>query len=777
MMNKFRSSEDGSFKLVSGSMKQLVENTSISRHLTPEEAQKETQCLQSLTSNYEGDKNRNKRRVPGTCMWLLKHERYLHWCQDPTASLLWVSADPGCGKSVLSRALVDEGLLKPNTGTNSICYYFFKDDDSSRQDSANAICAILHQLFVQKPVLLQYATRKFEHHGERLCTMFNELWDILEQSAADPAAGEIICVLDALDECREDARNMLIQTMTGFYSVQRKARTHLKFLATSRPYVEIERAFHGGIKDMTSIRLRGEDESKQISKEIDLVIDVRVPHICGAREPPLDLNVQQSLISGLKSPDNRTYLWLHLTLDVIENTLESTIHDLRLLITRLPRSVEDAYEKILMRVSGSEYAQTARSLLHIVVATHRPLTLGEMQLVLAINKNLEHGEPCESYSDLVRQSEDAFRVKLRNLCGLFLSIVDSRVYLIHQTAKEFLISKKSNDRSASLTNSTPEVWKHSLAPVESNLILLKICLVLLLLRETKGVSIFQDRYAAHWIDYFQSSRSIIDESLLLSILNICEPRSPSFLKWWPGSSSDPRSEIVNTDSCTSLMIVSWLGLETLVKYSLEKESAKLNVQNKDGKSAVRLAGEQGHLDVVKALVKENGIALNIQDNHGYTLLHLAAAFGQLELVKVLINTNSIALNPKDNGGLTPLHTAAHQGYTETVRLLVEKSGVEFNLQDQSGLTPLHTAARNGHEEVVRLLVEKQAVELNLKDQYGRTPLWLAAIFDKSDVVKALVEKQNRVFDFDPRQGVSLYGWARAKGYIEVPPGRQLRRVA
>lgn len=33
--------------------------------------------------------------------------------------------------------------------------------------------------------------------------MFKELWDILLESTADPEAGEIICVLHALDECKK----------------------------------------------------------------------------------------------------------------------------------------------------------------------------------------------------------------------------------------------------------------------------------------------------------------------------------------------------------------------------------------------------------------------------------------------------------------------------------------------------------------------------------------------------------------------------------------------
>ncbi|KAM0804500.1 hypothetical protein BDR22DRAFT_878960 [Usnea florida] len=366
-----------------------------------------------MTSNYEWEKNRNRQRVPGTCMWLLEHKKFLDWLREPTGSLLW-------------------------------------DDDPDRQNSAKAICAILHQLFIQKPGLLQYAVHSFQYHGGVLYTMFNELWGILEQCAADPTAGEIVCVLDALDECKEEPRNELIQKLTLFYSSQGESRTNLRFLATSRPYADIERAFHRGTKDMTSIRLRGEEESEQISKEIDLVIDVRVPHICGAREPPFELDVQRALISGLKRFQNRTYLWLHLTLDVIENTLESTTYDLEKLINRLPRRVEDAYEGILRRLSASGHVEDARSLLHIVVAALRPLTLGEIQIALAVNKKLERGEHCESYNDLVLQSEDGFRVKLRNLCGLFLSIVDSKVYLIHQTAKEEIVRLLAETQSVDL---------------------------------------------------------------------------------------------------------------------------------------------------------------------------------------------------------------------------------------------------------------------------------------------------------------------------------------
>lgn len=70
---------------------------------------------------------------------------------------------------------MNEELLDLNTSRRSVCYFFFKDDDESRQSDVNALCVILHQLFVQRPVLLKHAMPDYENNGDHLRTMFNTL--------------------------------------------------------------------------------------------------------------------------------------------------------------------------------------------------------------------------------------------------------------------------------------------------------------------------------------------------------------------------------------------------------------------------------------------------------------------------------------------------------------------------------------------------------------------------------------------------------------------------
>ncbi|KAK3349649.1 hypothetical protein B0T25DRAFT_633034 [Lasiosphaeria hispida] len=114
--------------------------------------------------------------------------------------MLWVSADPGCGKSGLARHLIDSVLR--TTESRTVCYFFFKDGFEEQKHMIDALRCILHQLFTLKPALLFEAIlRQFEVGGETSTSSFYELWRILTQAAEDRNAGEIICLLDAIDEC------------------------------------------------------------------------------------------------------------------------------------------------------------------------------------------------------------------------------------------------------------------------------------------------------------------------------------------------------------------------------------------------------------------------------------------------------------------------------------------------------------------------------------------------------------------------------------------------
>jgi Cdc6-like AAA superfamily ATPase len=138
-----------------------------------------------------------------------------------------VSADPGCGKSVLTKYLADKVL--PSTTSRRTCYFFFKEDFEDQRSSATALCSKLHQLFDQDPALFStQILEKFEDKGDILLISFGDLWDILISAITGHKRREVVCILDALDECETSGRNQLIDTISKFSS---RTTTHAPALA------------------------------------------------------------------------------------------------------------------------------------------------------------------------------------------------------------------------------------------------------------------------------------------------------------------------------------------------------------------------------------------------------------------------------------------------------------------------------------------------------------------------------------------------------------------
>lgn len=188
--------------------------------------------LSSVSGDYARYKDINPERVPGTCEWFLADDRFCEWRDSQTGALLWASAGPGCGKSVLSRCLIDEGHLTPDSMITIeshvakafqkpavVCYFFFKEGGEGRMDGAHALCAILHQLFQHRLTsnLITHALQSHKIHAKSLTEKMEELWKLLVD-CAESSSADIVCVLDALDECRGDSAQQLLSTIKKSYS-------------------------------------------------------------------------------------------------------------------------------------------------------------------------------------------------------------------------------------------------------------------------------------------------------------------------------------------------------------------------------------------------------------------------------------------------------------------------------------------------------------------------------------------------------------------------------
>jgi hypothetical protein len=130
-----------------------------------------------------------------------------------------------------------------------------------------------------------------------------------------------VCILDALDECDRRSREELINKIKDFFCEPHHlshSSSKLKFLITSRPYDDLE-AYFGKFLSTKYLRFDGDDESADIGREINLVIDERVDKVMGS----FAANDRRQISERLKSMENRTYLWLYLIFDLINENLKS----------------------------------------------------------------------------------------------------------------------------------------------------------------------------------------------------------------------------------------------------------------------------------------------------------------------------------------------------------------------------------------------------------------------------------------------------------------------
>ncbi|KAK6858193.1 hypothetical protein PG995_005892 [Apiospora arundinis] len=747
------------------------------------------------TVPYIDRKDRNPKRVDGTCEWFTTHDLFRNWQQEASA-MLWVSADPGCGKSVLAKYLVDEVLA--SSATRTTCYFFFKDDFDDQRTVESALCCILHQLFIQKPdLLLDKFLDEYREDGDQICSSFGDLWRILTEAADHYKEGEIICILDALDECVEQKR--LAAGLTQLFS-QGKGASKLNFLVTSRPIRDIRRGFQNLKDSQPTIHLSGDsiEEVDKIAQEINLVIDRRIEEL--GKSQQLSMEEMRFLHQEITAISNRTYLWVHLIFPILEQDVFLSRAEMRARIHKLPRTVNEAYDRILRKSCDPD---KARKILQIIVASDRPLSLTEMAAALALR-----GETHRCHRDLERDlsSPDGLRIAIRDTCGLFVVIQASGIYLLHQTAREFLLRLPP----AQSEICTSLEWEHSLDSEDSHHLLSEICIRYLLLSDfempkeaenSRGKDVkyqfsFLEYAASNWAHHYRQAHNKPGIDLQSLALRLCDASSSACLNWLTiyGKRQLDNSEFAY-ELHTSLLIACYFGLDQLVDSILQGDRLSLETRGLSGqRNALSWASEKGHVSIVESLLKKvhryqvffkdmlaiPTSVINMKDKSGRTPLWYAVANGHLGIARLLLRkgakfdgrdpingaqhkSGSGHLDLRDQDGLTPLMKAARDGDTIVLKLLLD-GGANVNASDKRGRTALSWASREGQDIVVKQLIDRgadiEAVGSSI------TPLGFASWGGRDTTVKLLLDLGANVGAKDGL-GMTALQLVLGKGYVDI----------
>ncbi|EXM16559.1 P-loop containing nucleoside triphosphate hydrolase [Fusarium oxysporum f. sp. vasinfectum] len=538
-------------------------------------------------------KERNPDPVLGTCTWILQNPQYRDWLRSEECFLLWVSADPGCGKSVLASYLINNRMGKEGLSEDNLCYFFFKSDNYDQRSGSTALQSLLRQLCTKHLEIIPLVADLLRGQSlEDLKTLWLTLVAAIQkiQVVDEKAHQQVFCVLDGVDE-GDDARKLVslisetFTSSTGIQSMPGDSTSNglLKLLVLSRPDNFIKNGFdrqpsstsYGNTKRTAMIRLRGEDQIDSINADISRVVDVT---ISGLVQDGLPGDFLDDVKDQLIRRADRTFLWVTLIIQLLAAKADTGASPRDLDEILKSRDIDTIYSEMLASRSKEP---RARKMLGIILAAARPLTISEMSIALAITPDHNPFEVSrrplrpdgKTFMDLEYDLVRPFETHVKSICGNFVRIIHNKVYLIHETAREFLLELSDSDQNdCEPFTSPPEVedpfdnwycdigepqpleavptrpsatvgpWQHSFSIPTCEALLLHICTTFLYMLGKKCTSAelqhpsnstkdFLEYASMFWHQHFGAIQDMIAPRDLRYYENLCHPMFPGFTTW------------------------------------------------------------------------------------------------------------------------------------------------------------------------------------------------------------------------------------------------------
>ncbi|KAH6902806.1 ankyrin repeat-containing domain protein [Coprinopsis sp. MPI-PUGE-AT-0042] len=194
------------------------------------------------------------------------------------------------------------------------------------------------------------------------------------------------------------------------------------------------------------------------------------------------------------------------------------------------------------------------------------------------------------------------------------------------------------------------------------------------------------------------------------------------------------------DGNTALMHAAGMGSVDVAKVLLLDPRIEIYKRNNVGETALHctLHGTGGgYTEAALRIIATPEVDVNLQDKDGNTALMRAAGLGSAAVAKALLLDPRIDIHKRNKVGKTALHCALHgtsSGHTEVALHLVATPGINANAADSCGRTPLMLAYHHPLR-VLDGLAQLPDIDLLQRDLYGRTPLMYACHWGTSSAVQ------------------------------------------
>lgn len=195
---------------------------------------------------------------------------------------------------------------------------------------------------------------------------------------------------------------------------------------SSRNEPEIEKKLRYDERQ-TRLSLELQENAEQVSRAVNSFIDAKLSSLELLQQHP---ELRDNVRSILYKKANGTFLWVALVIQELgKEDVEKC--DVPMIVQELPQDLNGLYNRMLRNIERRKrHAESCRRILATVTLAYRPLHLAELGGLSGLQET-------------DAKSLDYIRSMVAK-CGSFLTIQTDQVYLIHQSAADYLLSQQAS---------------------------------------------------------------------------------------------------------------------------------------------------------------------------------------------------------------------------------------------------------------------------------------------------------------------------------------------
>ncbi|KAI2981556.1 WD40 repeat-like protein [Aspergillus niger CBS 101883] len=389
-----------------------------------EELDEYRNCLQSLRwidprAEIGDIQARNENIIEELYTWILLTDEYRQFRKwdHSTPARLWISGQAGTGKTMLLIGIIKDLIARGLSDTERplVLYFFCQATNDQANNGVAVLRSLIWLLLLEQPQLVSHIQKEYFHSANRLLTdknAFTTLRDIFRKMLEDKSLKRATIIIDAMDECEETSRELLTSFIDDASSAQELF--NIKWLVSSRPLPEIPPS----VQDVTLpthslLKLDEHDMSDSINRYIDI-------KMVQLRQKARKKGRVEEIADKLKARASNTYIWVSLVCRELLHAHEFMWTEI---VDKIPKRLEDLYGYLLNRLANLDseiMSSCCKNVLNAAMLARDPLSLSEIEILAELP-----------------EGEDAAEAVVQE-CRSFLTIRNGTVYLIHQSAQDYL---------------------------------------------------------------------------------------------------------------------------------------------------------------------------------------------------------------------------------------------------------------------------------------------------------------------------------------------------